>query len=130
MSSCAVCVYDLYATALEDYEETLTQARSQLFAQSIPPEEWPTEVLSEADRKKREEEQRAIQASEGGVEAGRRIGITGESDHERQMAVIIGAFVKFEQVLKEKRKAEKARLQPTVGQHPLDSSSQSSLPRV
>jgi Oxidoreductase-like protein, N-terminal len=128
MSSCTVCVYDLYATALEDYEEALTQARSELSARSIPPEEWPTEVLTEADRKKREEEQRAIQASEGGVEAGRRIGITGESDHDRQMAVIIGAFVKFEQALKEKRKAEKARPQPTAGQHLLGSSSQPSLP--
>jgi hypothetical protein len=128
MSSCTVCVYDLYATALEDHEEALTQARSELSARSIPSEEWPTEVLPEADRKKREEEQRAIQASEGGVEAGRRIGITGESDRDRQMAVIIGAFVKFEQALKEKRKAEKARPQPTAGQHPLGSSSQPSLP--
>jgi len=128
MSSCTVCVYDLYATALEEYEEALTHARSELSTRSIPSSEWPVEVLTESDRRKRREDQGEREASEGGVDAGRRIGITGESERERQMAVVIGAFVKFEQALKEKRKREKAQLQSINRQHSTDSSSQPSLP--
>ena len=104
MSSCTVCVYDLYATALEDYDDALNTARSELSARGIPTEEWPTEVLTEKARKEREKSRMV----EGGVDAGRRMGIIGESDNDRQMAVIIGAFVKFEQALKERRRAEKA----------------------
>lgn len=121
MSSCTVCVYDLYATALEDYDEALADARFQLSARSIPSVEWPTEVLTENDRKERE----AMRKVEGGVDAGRRIGITGESDHDRQMAVIIGAFVKFEQALKEKRKGERAN-KPLAGQDSISKSPESS----
>ncbi|PVG03178.1 hypothetical protein CPB86DRAFT_431173 [Serendipita vermifera] len=106
MSSCTVCVYDLYATALEEYDEAQAKARDELSAKHIPPEEWPMDVLTEADRKRRQEE---IDKSEGGVDAGRRFGVTGDTERERQMAVIIGAFVKFEQSLKEKRKAERLR---------------------
>ncbi len=106
MSSCAVCVYDLYATALEDYQDDLVRARNDLTAKGVPVPEWPLDVLTEDDRMKRLE-QRQKHEVEGGVDAGRRIGVTGESEHDRQMAVIIGAFVKFEQSLREKRRAEK-----------------------
>ncbi|KAG8810846.1 hypothetical protein FRC17_002735 [Serendipita sp. 399] len=104
-----VCVYDLYATALEEYEEALSKARSELTSKGIPSLEWPIDVLTEKDREKRLEADQQRQRSEGGVDAGRRLGVTGDSERERQMAVIIGAFVKFEQSLREKRKAEKAQ---------------------
>lgn len=112
MSSCAVCVYDLYATALEDYEEDLVKARNDLTARGVPSDEWPIEVLTKEDRTKRLEERR----SEGGVEAGRRMGVTGESERDRQMAVIIGAFVKFEQSLREKRRTEKEHSQEIIAE--------------
>jgi len=105
MSSCTVCVYDLYATALEDYQDDLVKARNALTVKGVPVNEWPLDVLSEDDRTKRLEQQK--HKAEGGVDAGRRMGVTGESERERQMAVIIGAFVKFEQSLREKRRAEK-----------------------
>ena len=116
MSSCTVCVYDLYATALEDYQESQERARSELSAKGIPQSDWPTDVLTDADRKQRLLEERE-QTSEGGLDAGRRMGVTGESEHEKQMAVIIGAFVKFEQSLREKRRTEKVQTQtnPTTG---------------
>ncbi|CCA71020.1 hypothetical protein PIIN_04954 [Serendipita indica DSM 11827] len=107
MSSCAVCVYDLYATALEDYQESMERARNELSAKGVPQSDWPTDVLTDADRERRLQEERERQKSEGGLDAGRRMGVTGESEHDKQMAVIIGAFVKFEQSLREKRRAEK-----------------------
>jgi hypothetical protein len=102
MSSCAVCVYDLYATALEDYQDDLVRARKDLTVKGVPVSEWPLDVLTEDDRTKRLE-QRQKHEVEGGVDVGRSFGVTGDS----QMAVIIGAFVKFEQSLREKRRAEK-----------------------
>jgi hypothetical protein len=106
MSSCTVCVYDLYAQALEDYNDGLSKAREELTAKAIQTNEWPIEVLTESDREERMEGENR-RRSEGGVDAGRRMGVVGESEHERQMAVIVGAFVKFEQELREKRKREK-----------------------
>ncbi|KIM33772.1 hypothetical protein M408DRAFT_18787 [Serendipita vermifera MAFF 305830] len=117
MSSCTVCVYDLYATALEEYDEGLAHARSELSARSIPVDEWPSDVLTTEARKEREQARKL----EGGLDAGRRMGVTGESDRDKQMAVIIGAFVKFEQALKERRKAERAA-NPTTGQESLSRS--------
>ena len=99
MSSCAICVYDLYATALEEHQDAMVTAREQLIAKDIPKSEWPIEVLSKEDRElRRDEEQRS------GVEIGRGLGVTGESEKERQMAVVIGAFVEFEKALREKKR--------------------------
>jgi len=103
MSSCAICVYDLYATALEEHQDAIMTAREQLTAKNIPKSEWPIEVLSKADRELQRDEERR-----GGVEIGRSLGITGESETNTQMAVIIGAFVEFEKTLREKRKRERA----------------------
>ena len=44
MSGCAVCVYDLYAAALEDYKHALEALRSALEARGVPEREWPVEV--------------------------------------------------------------------------------------
>jgi len=104
MSSCAICVYDLYAAALEEHQDTLITAREQLTAKNIPKSEWPVEVLSEKDRALRRDEERR-----GGVEIGRGLGVTGESEKDRQMAVVIGAFVEFEKALREKKKREREK---------------------
>jgi hypothetical protein len=104
MSSCAICVYDLYAAALEEHQDVLVTAREQLTAKSIPKSEWPIEVLNKEDRALRREEE-----SRGGVEIGRSLGVTGESEKDEQMAVVIGAFVEFEKALREKKKRERER---------------------
>ncbi|KAG9125737.1 hypothetical protein FRC07_006422 [Ceratobasidium sp. 392] len=44
MSGCAVCVYDLYLSSLEDYKQSLLSARSQLQSRFVPLSEWPDEV--------------------------------------------------------------------------------------
>ncbi|KAG9094447.1 hypothetical protein FRC06_010800 [Ceratobasidium sp. 370] len=44
MSGCAVCVYDLYLSALDDYKQSLLDARSQLESRSVPFSEWPDNV--------------------------------------------------------------------------------------
>ncbi|KZT70430.1 hypothetical protein DAEQUDRAFT_764605 [Daedalea quercina L-15889] len=44
MSGCAICVYDLYAAALEDYKHALEALRSALEARGVPEREWPVEV--------------------------------------------------------------------------------------
>ena len=44
MSGCAICVYDLYAAALEDYRHALEALRSALEARGVPEREWPAEI--------------------------------------------------------------------------------------
>ncbi|KAG9119369.1 hypothetical protein FRC07_005625 [Ceratobasidium sp. 392] len=44
MSGCAVCVYDLYLSSLEDHKLSLLSARTQLESRSVPLSEWPDEV--------------------------------------------------------------------------------------
>ena len=44
MSGCAICVYDLYTAALEDYKHALEALRSALEARGVPEREWPVEV--------------------------------------------------------------------------------------
>ncbi|KAJ1301895.1 hypothetical protein OPQ81_000735 [Rhizoctonia solani] len=50
MSGCAVCVYDLYLSSLDDYKKEARTVRSQLKERAIPVDEWP-EDLQEQDRK-------------------------------------------------------------------------------
>ncbi|KAG8716712.1 hypothetical protein FRC08_008954 [Ceratobasidium sp. 394] len=44
MSGCAVCVYDLYLSALGDYKQSLLAVRNQLESRSVPLSEWPDNV--------------------------------------------------------------------------------------
>ena len=104
MSSCAICVYDLYAAALEEHQDAMVTARKQLTAKEIPKSEWPIEVLSKEDQALRRDEERM-----GGVDIGRSLGVTGESDKDKQMAVVIGAFVEFEKALREKKREREKR---------------------
>jgi Oxidoreductase-like protein, N-terminal len=104
MSSCAICVYDLYAAALEECQDAMVTAREQLAAKDIPKSKWPIEILSKEDQASRRDEGRR-----GGVEIGRSLGLTGESEKDKQMAVVIGAFVEFEKTLREKKKREREK---------------------
>ncbi|KAH9917299.1 uncharacterized protein B0H18DRAFT_1034830 [Fomitopsis serialis] len=47
MSGCAICVYDLYTAALEDYKHALDALRTALQARKVPEREWPVEVKGE-----------------------------------------------------------------------------------
>ncbi|KAG9083725.1 hypothetical protein FS749_005780 [Ceratobasidium sp. UAMH 11750] len=44
MSGCAVCVYDLYLSALDDYKQSLLVVRNQLESRSVPLSQWPDGV--------------------------------------------------------------------------------------
>jgi hypothetical protein len=44
MSGCAVCVYDLYLSSLEDYKHDLITTQTQLRDRSVPVSEWPDEI--------------------------------------------------------------------------------------
>ncbi|KAG6865378.1 hypothetical protein C0991_003081 [Blastosporella zonata] len=46
MSNCAVCVYDLYEEALDDYRDSVTNLRAALSARNILEKEWPKSVRS------------------------------------------------------------------------------------
>ncbi|KAB5589624.1 Oxidoreductase-like protein, amino-terminal protein [Ceratobasidium theobromae] len=44
MSGCAVCVYDLYLSSLDDYKQDLVAARARLRELSVPVGQWPEEM--------------------------------------------------------------------------------------
>ncbi|CAE6486859.1 unnamed protein product [Rhizoctonia solani] len=50
MSGCAVCVYDLYLSALDDYKTEARVVRGQLRERSVSVDKWP-EDLQEQERK-------------------------------------------------------------------------------
>lgn len=54
MSGCAICVYDLYNEALEDYNKALQSLRTYLRALAIPESEWPTKIRTSQGETKRE----------------------------------------------------------------------------
>lgn len=60
MSGCAVCVYDLYLSSLDDYKHDLASARAQLRERSVPLSEWPEEAR-QAEEKERAREQEATE---------------------------------------------------------------------
>jgi hypothetical protein len=41
MSGCAICVYDLYDEALDEYKKAVNTLRTSLTALRIPEEQWP-----------------------------------------------------------------------------------------
>ena len=44
MSGCAICVYDLYDDALDEYKKALEHLRISLTALRIPEEQWPEDI--------------------------------------------------------------------------------------
>ena len=47
MSGCAICVYDLYDEARQDYVKAMDHLRSQLTKIGVPETEWPADVRSD-----------------------------------------------------------------------------------
>ncbi|CAE6352016.1 unnamed protein product [Rhizoctonia solani] len=50
MSGCAVCVYDIYLSSLDDYKKEARSIRAQLRQKSVPVNEWP-DNLQEQEKK-------------------------------------------------------------------------------
>jgi hypothetical protein len=57
MSGCAVCVYDLYLSSLEDFKRDLATLRTRLRGQSVPVAEWPEELRREEDKERSDQEE-------------------------------------------------------------------------
>jgi len=49
MSNCAICVYDLYAESLKEYQESIVALRATLSSLNIPQSEWPPSVRADSD---------------------------------------------------------------------------------
>ncbi|KAK7678682.1 hypothetical protein QCA50_018264 [Cerrena zonata] len=54
MSGCAICVYDLYNEALEDYNKAVHSLRTSLRTLAIPETEWPAKIRTSQGETKRE----------------------------------------------------------------------------
>jgi hypothetical protein len=50
MSGCAVCVYDLYLSSLDDYKKEARDVRAQLRQRSVPVYEWPDDLQKQETR--------------------------------------------------------------------------------
>ena len=77
MSGCAICVYDLYDEARNDYVQAVDSLRSNLTGMGIPENEWPVDI--------------------------RRDGKGGETNPVSKPSVTLSAFEQLEQRLKQKR---------------------------
>ena len=103
MSSCAVCIYDLYATSLEEYDHQLASARETLTERGVPRTEWPEGFWTEDERKA------------GGIEGGKGGGRKAKSQAadpdflEARANVVVKAFIEFERSKREKRRVQKEK---------------------
>ncbi|KAH9897060.1 hypothetical protein C8Q73DRAFT_744886 [Cubamyces lactineus] len=89
MSNCAVCVYDLYDDARQDYIQALDKLRLNLEMKGIPESEWPSDI-------------RRKQNSPQPVAA--------------QRDVALSAFEAFEKALKERKERERQQAQAEPSQ--------------
>lgn len=71
MSGCALCIYDIYADSLQEFNAALRLARSALLSSSVPRSAWPgvvlemdARLLARAERAQRRAEEK--RAREGG----------------------------------------------------------------
>lgn len=62
MSGCAICIYDIYADSLIEYNTALRAARKALLAAGTPETDWPAAVR-EMHRKLAAREERAARRS-------------------------------------------------------------------
>ena len=83
MSGCAICVYDLYAAALEDYRHALEALRCALEARGVPEHDWPAEVR-------------------------RKSSVEGDQSAKPSQSVALSAFEELERSLRAKREANAA----------------------
>ncbi|CAE6477591.1 unnamed protein product [Rhizoctonia solani] len=51
MSGCAVCVYDLYLSSLDDYKEEARAIRAKLREKSVPVDEWPNDLQDQEKKR-------------------------------------------------------------------------------
>ncbi|KZT10222.1 uncharacterized protein LAESUDRAFT_711477 [Laetiporus sulphureus 93-53] len=102
MSGCAICVYDLYAAALEDYKLAMEALRTTLMARKIPEKEWPEDVRAAGPRN---ENKRAKQ------------------DPLRD--ITLNAFEALERSLREKQERDKSGMGPGVDGRPAPSARRS-----
>lgn len=79
MSGCAVCVYDLYDEARQDYVQALDKLRLNLEKKGVPEREWPSDI------RRKQDSPRPVAA---------------------QRDVTLSAFEAFERALKEKKERE------------------------
>lgn len=82
MSGCAVCVYDIYEAAREDYMRAVDTLRAALDERGIPEREWPEGI------RRRKAKNAAAQA---------------EPKQESPREAITNAFEAFERALREKK---------------------------
>jgi len=87
MSGCAICVYDLYTDALEDYKRSVDTLRATLATRNISEAEWPPGI-------------RRVTGKDSGL----------AKENPAQMArnVSIDAFEALERSLREKRATQGA----------------------
>ncbi|KAI0084712.1 oxidoreductase-like protein [Irpex rosettiformis] len=51
MSGCAICVYDLYDEALDEYKKAVEHLQMSLTALRIPEDQWPEDIQTEPKSK-------------------------------------------------------------------------------
>ncbi|KAI0371235.1 hypothetical protein BV20DRAFT_1017200 [Pilatotrama ljubarskyi] len=83
MSGCAVCVYDLYEEARQDYIQALDNLRDNLDEMGVPEDEWPPDIRR----------QQSV------------------PEPANRPDVVLSAFEQFERALKEKKERERRQAQ-------------------
>lgn len=51
MSGCAICVYDLYQEALDDYNKAIDSLQKSLRALRVPESKWPAEIRTSRQKR-------------------------------------------------------------------------------
>ncbi|KZT53731.1 hypothetical protein CALCODRAFT_500772 [Calocera cornea HHB12733] len=87
MGGCAVCVYDIYGDAVEEYHADLAVARQRLQATGVPEDLWPVDVLA---------------AGQDGKSAGHKAKDAVDDEIDR-LDASLKAFLAMERALKKKR---------------------------
>ncbi|KAI0360500.1 hypothetical protein OH77DRAFT_1393591 [Trametes cingulata] len=85
MSGCAVCVYDLYEEARQDYIQALDNVRDKLDDMGVPEDEWPPDIRRQQNA----------------------------PEPANRPDVVLSAFEQFEKALKEKKERERRQAQGT-----------------
>ncbi|KAI0944949.1 hypothetical protein AcV7_001612 [Taiwanofungus camphoratus] len=83
MSGCAICVYDLYSAALDDYNRAISALQTALTARHIPEVNWPADIRSASQSPSQQNEKK-----------------------ESPRNVSMNAFEEFERQLRERKERE------------------------
>ncbi len=82
MSGCAVCVYDLYEEAQDEYKKALEHLRRSLAALHVPEDQWPEDIQTTSK--------------------------SGDSKSQRKLNPTLSAFEELEARLKQKHSGDVA----------------------